>query len=179
MLLDVEMKEMSGISLKEQLEKRNENIKILFLSSHVEMMSEAFGKNVYGFLTKPVDKYKLEKYIDRMLENMEVYVTIQGADGWRTLLANDILYFRADGRYCYAITHTSRIFCNQCLGEIETQLLKKDFVRCHRSIVLNLRNVKKVSDDVEMKNGEILSLARRKKEQVKMAYDRYLLKVAR
>ena len=81
---------------------------------------------------------KLKKYMDRMLEDMETYITISAADGKKTLLANDILYFQADGKFCYAITYTGKIFCNQGLSDLEPQLLKMDFIRCHRSILLNL-----------------------------------------
>lgn len=179
LLLDMEMEEMSGIHLKEQLEKHGTNVRILFVTSHEEMMSEAFGKNVFGFLSKPVDKEKLKKYMDRMLEDMETYITISAADGEKTLLANDILYFQADGKFCYAITYTGKIFCNQGLSDLEPQLLKMDFIRCHRSILLNLHNVKKVTENVTMKNGESVVLARRKKEEVRVAHIKYISKVAK
>lgn len=179
LLLDIEMKGMSGLRLKEQLERQGKNVRILFVTSHEEMMIDAFGKNVFGFLTKPVDEKRLGKYTDRMLEYMEVYVTIQAADGEQALLVDDILYFQADGRYCYAITSTRKIFCNQGLSGLESQLLNEDFIRCHRSILLNLRNVKGVAEDVKMKNGERVSLAKRKKKEVRMAHSRYISNVAR
>ena len=45
-LLDIEMPKMNGLLVKERLEKTN--TAIVFITSHKELMPDAFGKNVYG-----------------------------------------------------------------------------------------------------------------------------------
>ena len=67
LLLETGMTGMSGIELKDWLEKTGSREAILFISSHKEQMGEAFGKNVYGFLEKPIQKELLFACLNKII----------------------------------------------------------------------------------------------------------------
>ena len=71
LILDIEMQGMNGISIKNALEQRNTTYKILFVTSHDELMPCAFGKNVYGFLSKPIDCKVLLTQVTQLLDKIE------------------------------------------------------------------------------------------------------------
>ena len=48
--LDIEMPEMDGLQLKKLITELYEDTNIAFLTVHEEMMEEAFGKKVIGFI---------------------------------------------------------------------------------------------------------------------------------
>ena len=54
LLLDIEMGDIDGITIKNRLGKQGNVKNILFVTNHAEVMQEAFGINVVGFLNKPV-----------------------------------------------------------------------------------------------------------------------------
>lgn len=178
LLLDIEMKEMNGIQLKNWLEKKAE-IRILFLTSHSEVWEEAFGKNVYGFLRKPIEIENLIKYIKRILKNMqeEKNIIIDGIEKGYIIPVEEIMYFKASKKYSYVVTK-EEIFCEKGLIELEKDLKGNFFFRCHKSYLVNLRNIRKIEDKIYMKNGEKIPVSREKKKELKEVYLNYIVKVA-
>ena len=59
--LDVEMPEMSGVSLAEQLKLRNPEINIIFATGFEEYRKEAYDLHASGYLTKPITVEKVKK----------------------------------------------------------------------------------------------------------------------
>ena len=59
--LDVEMAEMSGVELAEQLKLRNPDINIIFATGFEEYRKEAYDLHASGYLTKPITAEKVKK----------------------------------------------------------------------------------------------------------------------
>ena len=59
--LDVEMTEMSGVELAEQLKLRNPDINIIFATGFEEYRKEAYDLHASGYLTKPITVEKVKK----------------------------------------------------------------------------------------------------------------------
>ena len=59
--LDVEMAEMSGVELAEQLKRRNPDINIIFATGFEEYRKEAYDLHASGYLTKPVTVEKVKR----------------------------------------------------------------------------------------------------------------------
>ena len=62
LILDIEMEDVDGIVVKNYFQKRKKDTIIIFVTSHNEMMSQAFGVNVMGFVAK--------SYLDNQLQVM-------------------------------------------------------------------------------------------------------------
>ena len=54
LILDIEMENLDGISVKNNFQSRKKDTIIIFVTSHDEMMNQAFGVNVMGFVTKNI-----------------------------------------------------------------------------------------------------------------------------
>jgi|GEM_PF-3122752 len=86
LLLDIEMESgTSGIEVKDTLCAERNGALIIYTTSHVELAPETHGRNVCGFLIKPVDETKFMKKMDEVI----------------ALIAEDSLtsYLEADGAY--------------------------------------------------------------------------------
>ena len=59
--LDVEMAEMSGVELAEQLKLRNPDINIIFATGFEEYRKDAYDLHASGYLTKPITVEKVKK----------------------------------------------------------------------------------------------------------------------
>lgn len=64
LILDVEMGDVSGIEIKDELAQREKGPLVIFVTSHPEAMSRAFNRNVIGFLLKPPDVTTFGAYMD-------------------------------------------------------------------------------------------------------------------
>ena len=178
--LDIEMEGFSGIELKDDLQAEEE-IRIIFVTGHVEGMPEAFGKNVYGFLEKPLDAQKLEKYLGRVLEDMEEdrILVLKGLQGEIALRQKDIFYFVSEKKYSRVIGRKGEAFCDMGLQQLEEMLGQKSFFRCHKSYLVNLGNISDASQSIRLKNGESIPVSRRKVKELKDAYLKYIIRKAR
>ena len=59
--LDVEMTEMSGVELAQQLKLRNPDINIIFATGFEEYRKEAYDLHASGYLTKPITVEKVKR----------------------------------------------------------------------------------------------------------------------
>ena len=181
LIIDIEMPGLSGVQVKNILQSQKSDTKILFLTSHEEMMQEAFGGNVYGFLVKPVKKEELFLYMDKICEALIDTVTImlKTINGTSYLKENEIVYIQADKKYSSVITEKEKIFTVTSLGEWREKLPDWEFVLCHRSYIVNLWFVKYVDEDICLTNGKKLPLSRRKIQEVKEKYREFVYRRAR
>lgn len=63
LFLDIEMNALDGIMVKNELQKLQAETRIVFTTSHNDLMRDAFGKQVFGFLVKRVSPKEVEKYL--------------------------------------------------------------------------------------------------------------------
>lgn len=101
LLLDIEMGQMNGLTVKDVLAKRSEVKRILFLTNHKEAMPIAFGLRVIGFLEKPVRKEDVDKWIRVVLREMEknIELSYQNDGEEKTIRQESIKFIQAERDY--------------------------------------------------------------------------------
>ena len=53
LILDIEMKDISGMDLARRIRKEDKRVEILFITSHFEFISEGYEVDALHYLTKP------------------------------------------------------------------------------------------------------------------------------
>lgn len=177
LLLDIEMKDISGIDVKEKLKTSDCDTKIIFMTSHTERMREAFGKYVYGFVMK--DKYQeLEKILLPVIQEIEeesIYFLVDDIKEKKQVKLKDIYYIKAARNYIDIFTEYKSYLKRQKMNDCEREINKKDFFRVHKSYIVNLRYIKTVNQKEIILNGDIkVPVARGKCNLIKGAYMDYL-----
>ncbi len=184
LLLDIEMDGMSGIAVKEKMRERRSETQILFITSHGENMPDAFGKNVSGFLEKPVTYDEFKKQMDRVMQDiaqLQKKICVQVVNGFRNIEIKNILYMEAKQKYVdvKTVDGTIAVMDRKGIGQWGQELEKYDFLSPHRSFLVNLSQVKKVDEMfVHMNNGDKIKLSRDKKQEVRRKFYHYLEKNA-
>ena len=69
-LLDVEMKSLDGFDVARAIREKDQQAIIIFITSHVELMPEAFEVNAFHYLIKPVDEIKVKQVLTKALEQL-------------------------------------------------------------------------------------------------------------
>lgn len=173
LLLDVEMKEMSGIDLAKQIRKENKRVEIVFITSHFEFAGEGYEVDALHYLIKPVKQEKLFSVLDKAAEKLEVeppsvVITCEGETV--KLFEDEILYAESFLHYISIHTTGQEYKIKKNLSSFEGEL-SDSFYRVHRSYLVNLRAVVRISrTGVVLKGNMELPLARGKYDDINEAY---------
>lgn len=170
--LDIEMKEMSGIDIGLAIrgDLENNDIQIVYISSHEEYALELFKIQPMDFLIKPLTKKMiigaLDRYVSKFGKSKTLHFKIN--HNVYCIHTSRILYFSSDDREVNIhLTDGSVKTYFGALSSIDGDLKKYNFIRCQRSFIVNLDKVRKFSKDtIHMINGDIIPISRMKKREL-------------
>lgn len=161
-LLDMVMPRKSGLDVMMDIRARpaTSRIPILFLSAVGEeaVVVKAL-KGADDYVIKPFKTLELEARILKILERTGSVgdladrptrlqrLPVQRGDETLLIPLGEICYFEAAGKYSYAHTRDRRFLTNFSLGQLEERLPETDFIRTHRSHIVNVNFVRKVTRD--------------------------------
>lgn len=184
LLLDVEMAGMDGLQVKDLLGQQRADTRILFISNHEEALPEAFGRQVYGFLKKPVDYREFERKLDIVVEDLMErggYILYESTDSICKIPINQILYIQADGKYTkiFLWDEEEYVFSDKSIGAWKEELGLNDFGMCHRSYLVNLFYVKRIQADITLANHQHIPVSRRMEKEFRDNYRAYIWRKAK
>lgn len=174
LLLDVEMKEISGLDLAKLIRQKNDRAEIIFITSHFEFCGEGYEVDALHYLVKPVLPERLNAVLDRAAEKLavespSVIITCDGETC--KILEQDILYVEAFLHYITIHTITQEYKIKESLSAFASKL-SKSFYRLHRSYLVCLKHIVRISrTNVWLDYAEIcLPLARGKYDDINQAF---------
>ena len=175
LLLDIEMDGMNGIEVKELLQNNRQDIMIIYITNYKQFMQDAFGRQVYGYLTKPVIKEKLYKLLDQAMREYDENFVVSTEDRQCPFVkAKNIQYIKAEDKYTILVTPEKEFLIRKNMMEWEACLSGRDFCRIHKSYMINLEHVRRVAGSVLMDNGTLIKISRGRAQKFKDQYMDYL-----
>jgi DNA-binding LytR/AlgR family response regulator len=182
LFLDVEMDGISGIDTMKQLEEKDNVTYIIFASSHSEYVFDSFGFKTMGFICKPIVYEKFLKEIKKLIEKMSNTEPIQvNVDGRDILISpDDIMYVSGERNYVKVVTRQSEYLTYGNMKAWEEKLVNSSVIRVHKSYLVNLKYITKISDVASFVNtADEIPVGRKYKEEARGKYKDYLLKTFR
>lgn len=176
LLLDVEMKGMSGIELARQIRRDNAHTEIIFVTSHFEFCGEGYEVDALHYLVKPLSAEKLMPVLFKAAKRLSakppsLVVTCEG-EAVR-LCEPDIFYVEAFLHYIVIHTKNGQYRCKESISSFSGRL-GSDFFRTHRSYLVSLGHIVKISrTSVCLDSGAELPLARGKYDDMNRAFIGY------
>jgi len=145
-LLDINMPGTSGLELGYELRYHQENIKIIFQTAYSEQDLEAYDIRAAGYLAKPVSIDQLRQTIDRrnisQQSNSDLRLMSKNGDNYYLLKPEEIYYVKADLSEVMLRTSKGFSYYAQKISELEKKLQTYNFVRVHRSYLINIDRIK-------------------------------------
>ena len=173
LLLDVEMKNMNGIELAKRIRKDNNRAEIIFITSHFEFVGEGYEVDALHYLIKPISAEKLTQVLTKAAEKLSVEppsVVISCEGETVKLHEPDILYVEAFLHYISIHTAKREYRIKESISSF-AERLTDDFFRIHRSYLVSLKAVTRISrTEVTLEGGTLLPLARGKYDAVNRAF---------
>jgi DNA-binding LytR/AlgR family response regulator len=177
--LDIMLEGMNGVELGKLLKQINENVQIVFITSSMDFVLDGYDVGAYNYLLKPLDETKLRKvFSDLVLKNIKVKKEIFTVTKKAEIInfeISDILYFEINNRILTLYYEGGSIEFYEKIEDIQKQLEDKNFIRPHRSYLVNLEHVFKVTkNEVILKNGKAIKISRLKVAQIKEEFMEFI-----
>lgn len=176
LFLDIEMGAMDGISLAKKIRQDNETVQIVFITGFAEYISEGYEVSALHYLMKPVKQEKLFAVMDRAVVAMHkaesaILLPVNGET--LRLPIGAVQYVEAFAHTVSIVTSTETIQVKMPISEME-KMLGEHFVRCHRSYLVGLKYISRISKtDVVLDTGKTLPLSRNAAPIVHKAFVSY------
>ena len=184
LFLDVLMPGLNGIQAAREIRQRNENIKIVFLTSSPEYAVESYSVQATNYLLKPATEERLFPILDQLadwLRKPEEALTIQTHGSVFRLPYGKIEYIEVMSKTLYFyLTDGSIKEVRGSLFEYEPALLARPgFCKIHRSYLVNFSWVTEVHQgELLTASGRRVPIARSAYKQVRTAYTEFLFEDA-
>lgn len=161
--LDVVMPNMSGLDLMEYFSVLPQ---VIIVSDYKEYAVDGFNYNVTDFLTKPITQERFSGAIDKVFQRAafekvknESYhtISVKQRSGYINISTDDILYIEGFGDYVNVyLTEGKKVTVLSTIKGMEEELSAYNFMRIHRSYIVNLSKVERViENDVHLKDQVI------------------------
>ena len=175
LLSDILAVGMNGIEAAEEIRKLGDRIPIVFISSTAEFALDGYRVNALRYLQKPVDMNKLREALLEAYSNIGKkrtdYLSFQVADKFYKVNYDDIIYLESMGRDTVVVTKEETINVHAKFSDMEAKMPSKNFIRCHRSYIVNMAEVKDIARYRFMtKDGVEIPISQLQYAEVKQAF---------
>lgn len=186
--LDIEMPRMNGFDMLQHLD--HQPFHLVFTTAFDQYAIRAIKHAAFDYLLKPVNIEELQQCIANIQQhptsrktpgqvatlNQQLHlrdavgkITISTLEGHLFFDLADILYLEAQRNYTVLhFVSRPKLTASKTLKELEELLPDNLFFRVHHAYIINLRHIRKYikgdGGQIEMQNGDVLDVARRRKE---------------
>lgn len=159
---DVEMPKLTGPEIIRNLPYRPA---VIIISGSPNHAAEAFELDVADYLVKPIDNYarflksveKARKVLTKETASSTPKLFLKVDSTIINIDKSDVLYVKAYGDYVKLITSTKTYTIKYKMAALE-QKLSSEFVRIHRSYIVNINNIDNIEQNSLEINNEIIPI---------------------
>lgn len=184
-LMDIQLKgKINGIDAAKLIQQKAA-IPLIYLTANSDDASFQKAKETkpYAFISKPFNKLNLERTIalvveqiakesspvsaqNSLIDALDDRVFIRSNGKLIKLMLDEILYIEAERNYCNIITTEQNYLIVSPLNTFCQKMESKDFLRVHRSYVVNIKKLDAVADShLEIKR-KVIPISKMYKEDL-------------
>ena len=185
--LDMEMDGMNGFETANALHAHDPRMQIVFVTSHEKYMIDSFRCDPLRFIVKNRDgalvpEARFEEALEAIAQNTAVkpqiiHLTVDRGD--------EILLYDDEIAYCESRGHNILFYCTDgqtyswraTMAQLLDKLPPAHFAQCHKSFVVNLACVRRVSEktsELFLTSGTRVPIGRAYKDAFRLARIRYM-----
>jgi DNA-binding LytR/AlgR family response regulator len=163
-LLDIELPEMNGVEFLEQFKPESE---IIFLSGKDKYAVDGFDLEVADYLMKPISFARFNRAISKIMlrkqqdqvDDLSQFLFIKDKGVYQKVLISDIQYIQSSSEYVTIYTKSKRTMLYSSMDGM-LRRLPSNFMRVHRSFIVNLNAIDKVNGNMVEVNNQTISVSK-------------------
>lgn len=161
--MDIDLNGESGLECAKVMTELNPKLKVIFATAHSEYMANAFEIYAFDYLVKPFNVDRVIKTLSRIrqkaeeenfskIEKASVILTersgnklmIKGKEQVIFIDKKDIIFIERSDSSTKIITAEEVYKTSASLGALEEKLDPREFMRCHKSYMINVSQISKI-----------------------------------
>lgn len=160
--LDIQMPKINGFEMLELVEQPPA---VIFTTAFDEYALKAFEAHAVDYLLKPFSKERFDKALEKFLEQSSAQqqkantqllmesatlparserIVVKNTNGIRIIPVHDVHYLEAADDYVKIHTRDGSFLKNKTMSFFENSLPAAQFVRTHRSYILNIQEITRI-----------------------------------
>ena len=173
--LDINMPEITGLSLAKLI---NKNASIIFTTAYREYALDGFNLQATDYLLKPIafDRFlqaiqkistpKSSITIKNKAEEISTFMFVRADRKMVKIIFDEILFIESLGDYLKIHTQKETLITRETVNNIEAKLPTKNFIRIHRSYIINIEKINAYTNEQIEINNKSIPISRSYKESV-------------
>ena len=188
LFLDIEMPQMNGFQLLQQLPEIN--FELIFTTSYDQYAIKAIRFSALDYLLKPIDREELQKAVQKVIQRLAhplpqqidillkklhhpaaaiSKIALPTMEGLQMIPVDSVISCAAETNYTiFFLRNNKKIIVSRILKEIEEMLEDHPFARVHNSYLVNLNEIEKYVKGeggyLVMSDGSTVDVSRSRKE---------------
>lgn len=175
--MDIDMPHKNGFATAKELRQVDPTVVLVFVTFLAKYAIKGYEVDAMDYVIKPVNynafKITIDRAIRRCAKKEKDEVILPSAEGAIRIELSCLNYVEIDD---HDITyHTSRgeFRAYGTMRAIEKLLPQKQFCKCNRSVLVNLRSVTRISGSIVYVGNEMLEISRPRKQAFMEAFHEY------
>ena len=176
-LLDIRMPVKTGLEVAAEIGDR---ARIVFCTAYDQFAVEAFERGAVDYLLKPVEEERLNVTIERLLANVDMapddvtpvvhllnsqvprsgerlkWIKALVGQDVKMFPVDDVIFFQSDTKYTRVVTENDDVLIRTSLRELLDGLDPEVFWQVHRSAIVNVRRITRITRDGVEKHSVVL-----------------------
>lgn len=155
------------------------SLPIIYLSdlADADTLHRAKQTRPSNYLTKPFNEADLVRAIDLAFSNFSFqrpatatnsadHLFVKSDQSFVRIALSDVLYLHADRSYCNIVTEDKTYVQAVSMNHVFDQINNKDFVRIHRSHVVNIRKITAIDGNIVRLGSHSLEMSKGMREEL-------------
>ena len=176
LLLDINMPKINGIDF---LKSSRSTASVIITTAYAEYAVESYGLDVLDYLVKPIGFERFLKACNKAREAVELKKLLKGqppkpsdhffiksSNQIEKVFYNDLLYAEAMLNYVMLYTVTKKMMVYVTIKSLEEQLPADQFIKVHKSFIVNISKVKRIDGNVLDIGNEKITISQSLREKV-------------
>ncbi len=162
LFLDIYMPGLSGLDTAREFRKSDKSCALVFVTTSTDYGLESYEVEASDYIVKPVRSEDVDRamdwYISHMPEEMRS-LRVYSEGEWMDYPLSSILYIEILDHQCYIHMKSRTVVVRRSMSDLVSSIDSPDFMRCHRSYLVNLNYVRSVENcDFRLTDGTLVPI---------------------
>ena len=181
--LDIKMPDMDGFDIAARLREISDKVFIIFVTTQTGLVYNSFDFQPFHFIRKlPLNQLEVQmkdviKKLSRHIRQNNMLILELSYNEKVRVSIRDILYISSEKNYLIYHLNDSGIKVRGKISELEEKYAIYDFVRVHKRVIVNMRNIVRIdypNDEIILKDKSVINIGRIYRKELQEKYTMYL-----